>query len=67
MTAFKTLEHRLTDSAFISDIPSQMHPSPTIKSVVSYFKFCYLYFQQEVKFWLIYSSYKGYNLCFEDV
>ena len=61
LTVFKIHTDWLTQQAFISNIPSQMHPSPTTLWVVLIFMLSEAsYFQQKIKLWLT-------QLCFEDV
>ena len=43
----KALIDWMTQQAFISDIPAQMHLSNTLNSIVRYFNLCHLYFQQK--------------------
>ena len=40
--------------AFISDIPSQMHPSPVIMWQVILIFMLFVHSAQEIKFWLVY-------------
>ena len=54
------MDHRLTDTAsihaFISDIPSQMHPSPiTLWQVILIFML-FVLSTQKIKFWLIHDG-----------
>ena len=55
----------MIELALVSDILSQMYPSPITPITVVNCFIC-MYFHHEVKFWLINYSYREYDLYFEN-